>query len=291
MMNDNYLEHHGILGQKWGVRRYQNPDGTLTPEGKERYFKILSKDKFHRNLLESNNKDRSEHTHKTIDSIKSGTKLYRVSSSNEKIDNKRKYVSLTEDDRARYFEYAINGYLGDDVRTEYTYKAKKKLRVASGKEVVDHILNEYGDKTITGVRFKDYKGNVRKIYNKLEDSPLPDTSKKRIIGRTVKDAFSVLDSFNDVPPVLGKIKGSKKDRKFVKNVTSTIEDVGNQVSEALAIPLFKNKKMSSDVMDHFSKLGYDAIVDAEDWYTGAAELPLIILNPEKSISIYEKREF
>lgn len=30
------LEHHGILGMKWGIRRYQNPDGTLTPEGKRR---------------------------------------------------------------------------------------------------------------------------------------------------------------------------------------------------------------------------------------------------------------
>lgn len=33
----DHLEHYGILGQKWGVRRYQNPDGTLTAEGKERY--------------------------------------------------------------------------------------------------------------------------------------------------------------------------------------------------------------------------------------------------------------
>ena len=31
------LVHHGILGQKWGVRRFQNPDGTLTSQGKKRY--------------------------------------------------------------------------------------------------------------------------------------------------------------------------------------------------------------------------------------------------------------
>ena len=36
MMN-NYLEHYGIKGQRWNVRRFQNEDGTLTAEGRERY--------------------------------------------------------------------------------------------------------------------------------------------------------------------------------------------------------------------------------------------------------------
>lgn len=33
---EDYLEHHGIKGQRWGIRRYQNEDGTLTKDGKAR---------------------------------------------------------------------------------------------------------------------------------------------------------------------------------------------------------------------------------------------------------------
>ena len=51
---ENELMHFGILGMKWGIRRYQNKDGSLTPAGKKRYSEKTSLDK---GLLNKNAKN------------------------------------------------------------------------------------------------------------------------------------------------------------------------------------------------------------------------------------------
>lgn len=48
----NKLSHHGIKGQKWGVRRFQNADGSLTPAGKRRFSKLIELDEAHSKAVE-----------------------------------------------------------------------------------------------------------------------------------------------------------------------------------------------------------------------------------------------
>ena len=55
-----YLAHHGILGQKWGIRRFQNKDGSLTAEGKARYSQVnraTAQPKIHKIFSDTNYND------------------------------------------------------------------------------------------------------------------------------------------------------------------------------------------------------------------------------------------
>ena len=71
---NEYLAHHGIKGQKWGVRRYQNEDGTLTDAGKKRY-----------------NTDSAHSTQKSLNKIEVQNSKLREKSAVEKIKAEKAY--------------------------------------------------------------------------------------------------------------------------------------------------------------------------------------------------------
>lgn len=48
-MANTVISHHGILGMKWGIRRYQYKDGTRTPEGKKRLKAAAKESSTHEN--------------------------------------------------------------------------------------------------------------------------------------------------------------------------------------------------------------------------------------------------
>lgn len=169
----DYLEHHGILGQKWGVRRYQNKDGSLTPEGKERYRsemkslgEELLKAKDHKTVYDKLN------TSQAVKEFNENNKYYRkLKRTNELLKNDAKmftevvnkeltkqygnFLDLPFDQQREYFmrgvfytQSLINNsarYQGLLQRQDYLSKKYE----ASAKKFVSDCFEEIGDKPVS----------------------------------------------------------------------------------------------------------------------------------------------
>lgn len=111
------LQHHGIKGQKWGIRRFQNKDGSLTPRGRQRYEKVTIDGQTYR----VEGRDRSKAADEAVRRAREqGFEAYRYTS-----DDKRSKVRQVELEQ----QYIKLGYPKDVAQ-------KQAQRVVKGEKFV-----------------------------------------------------------------------------------------------------------------------------------------------------------
>lgn len=141
-MDDNLIVHYGILGMKWGIRRYQNKDGSLTAAGKKR--------------LEKLDKER--------EALTSGTKSSSSSSSTQ-----TKNISDMSLDELRSTVQRM--------QLEKAYRELSPKRVSKGRAFINKVAKDVVAPVLTEFAKNTLKTELDSLFKKTKTSQT-DTKKK-----------------------------------------------------------------------------------------------------------------
>ena len=147
-MENSQLYHHGILGMKWGVRRFQNKDGSLTSDGK-RHLEQNSKAK------QGNNKKKKGHTTnkgKSINELSDDELRKRIN----RLELEKRYEALSKkEQKAKMFD-------GKRFVTQVLENSGKVVATQLSTYVMGNMVNKVAQKNIINVKnTDDIKVNIR----------------------------------------------------------------------------------------------------------------------------------
>ena len=189
------LSHHGILGQKWGVRRFQNADRTWTAAGKERYGRAQEAAKESSQSLLTSERYKSANAkrdaaYKEVKdfynlSEKERDKYIRKASDAEY--DRNKIADINQMSRDELFEQYKYGDFDQGRDSSFSYYLKDK-----GIDPKEWTAREY--KANTEWR-KEMKSLVNESLDKISDTKMRDAIKSDPnLERRVEEAVSAIDS-------------------------------------------------------------------------------------------------
>lgn len=217
MNYDDYLEHYGVLGMRWGIRRYQNKDGSLTNEGRKRLgLDVYDKDHNSDTLLKKGTKvnrvvstnDIDEYLDPEIGGSIETAKDYvnRVIKNDQKYE--RKYLSVEDvknsgryNGKDYYLSWFTDGGWDPDYAQVVNYLLKDDAKIASGKQVVDALLDEVGSYKLTSM-LKTGSSITSLTLDYTRDKNLFDRVNKKFQDKGYDGIEDINDLETDMPIIL-----------------------------------------------------------------------------------------